>query len=186
MTGTPPAPIVVGVDGTAASIAALRWAAAEASAHDAPLTVVHVQDPRVDQRAHYAQYPVRYENVDDHLEEIEVLLGRTLKYQAERVFEVGVPSRVLVRHSAGARMLVLGHTDHNHPGHEGDMVHEGPVLGAIARACVAHAVCAVVVVPVPAQQPAPKAEAPGSRHVPEPAGARALHPRVRATTTVRD
>jgi nucleotide-binding universal stress UspA family protein len=39
--------ICVGVDGSLASQSALRWAAAEAAAHDAELTVVHAYDWRV-------------------------------------------------------------------------------------------------------------------------------------------
>ncbi len=40
-------PVVVGVDGSAASMVAARWAAQEAAARDAPLRVVHVWSPPV-------------------------------------------------------------------------------------------------------------------------------------------
>ncbi|MFC5099417.1 universal stress protein [Kibdelosporangium philippinense] len=36
-------PIIVGIDGSAAALAAVRWAAREASARKLPLTLVHVQ-----------------------------------------------------------------------------------------------------------------------------------------------
>src|SRR5581483_11299762 len=48
------APIVVGLDGSEASMAALRWAAEEAAAHGAPLIAVHVIDPRAHRFAPYA------------------------------------------------------------------------------------------------------------------------------------
>jgi len=184
MMQTYPAPIVVGVDGSAASLAALRWAAAEAAVHGAPLVAVRVHDPRNRQRAPYAQ--THLPDVDDHggAAAIAQLIGETAEQPVDQVIEIGVPSEVLVRHAASARMLVLGHAEHLRH-HDGEPFRSGPVLGAIARACVAGATCAVVVVPIPERQSAPSAADPEPRRVPEPAGARALYPRVRTTAVGR-
>jgi nucleotide-binding universal stress UspA family protein len=184
MPQTPPAPIVVGLDGSAASSAALRWAAAEASAHGVPLVVVHVHDPRENQRAHYARVPAQAEGSDDEAAAIDQLDRAGLTQRVERVFEVGVPSEVLVRQATGARMLVLGHAGH-HRRQDDEPFRHGPALGPIARACVARATCVVVVVPIPVRLPAPDTAAPAAQRVSDLVGARALYPRVRATSVVR-
>jgi len=179
-----PAPIVVGVDGSAASLAALRWAAAEAAAHGAPLVALHVHDPRNRRRAAYVQEAVRDVDPDDRLDAIEQLIEGGLMAPVEQVFEVGVPSEILVHRAAGARMLVLGQAE-QHRRHDGAPFRHEPALGPVARACVARAVCPVVVVSIPAQRPAPADADPAPRRIPELAGSRAVYPRVRATSVVR-
>ena len=175
------APIVVGVDGTAASLAALRWAAAEAAAHDVPLVALHIRDPRSRKRAVYAQAAGRDADPEDGQSVLVELIERSLTSSVERVFEVGVPSEILVRRSDGARMLVLGHGE-RHRRHDGEPFRHDPALGTVARACVARAACPVVVVPIPAQQSAPTQSAPTPHEVPELVGARAVYPRVNATS----
>jgi nucleotide-binding universal stress UspA family protein len=149
--------VVVGVDDSEASLAALRWAADEAQAHGAALIAVHVLDPRVPRLAPYAGRPVDAgldtRAVDDAAR-VERMIERAGVEQVKRVFEVGVPSQVLVRCAMGARMLVLGHADH-HRRHEDEPTYQAPALGSIARACVVSATCPVVVVPVPARVPSP-------------------------------
>ena len=50
----------------------------------------------------------------------------------------GPPTKALIRHSAGAEMLVLGSR-----GHGG---FSGLLLGSVSSACVAHATCPVLIV----------------------------------------
>lgn len=181
------APIVVGLDGSEASLAALRWAAGEAAAHQAPLIAVHVLDPRCRGFAPYAR--PGSEEVDelgeselpDDTATVKKLIAASGVSPALDVFEVGVPSQVLVRAAIGARMLVLGHADH-HRDRDGETFQRGPVLGSIARGCVARATCPVVVIPIPARQPAGQAAEPEPRRA-EVArsapliGSRAIYPK---------
>jgi len=174
------APIVVGTVGDDASLAALRWAADEAAAHGAPLIAVHVFDPRDQCFAPYAR-PEAWDARDlEACAMVERQLADSGLREVKRVFEVGVPSQVLVRFAIGARMLVLGHADH-HCRHDGEGAHHAPALGSVARSCAAGATCPVVVVPVPAQRPAPAKADPEPQRVPvarESAvtGGRALYP----------
>lgn len=181
-----PAPIVVGVDNSEASMAALRWATTEAAAHGIPLVALHVHDPRNRQRAPYAQFAARGEDPNTRPADGEEQIEERLTTVVESVFEVGVPSEILVLHAAGARMLVLGHAE-QHRRHEGEPFRNEPALGTVARACVARATCPVVVVPIPEQASGPGAAEPAAHRVPEPAGTRAprVRSRVRATSADR-
>lgn len=183
-------PIVVGVDGSEASLAALRWAAQEAAAHHAPLIALYVIDPRGRRFASYAGLGLRAGRATGPASEAAMMDDAALVERAiadtgvphvKRIFEVGVPSQALVRAAIGARMLVLGHADH-HRRRDGDLPAQGPALGVIARACVARATCPVVVVPMPSRPPAARPALPEPQHVPqtrqEPlAGSRTVFPR---------
>ena len=173
------APIVVGLDGSEASMAALRWAAEEAAVHGAPLIAVHVIDPRARRLAPYAgrvphgmRDPVHDSVRDadvalmDDAAMVDQMIAESGIAHVRRVLEVGVPSQVLVRQAIGARMLVLGQADY-HRLRAGADPYQAPVLGVIARACVARATCPVVAVPIPAQSPASAARRPEPRSVPE-------------------
>jgi nucleotide-binding universal stress UspA family protein len=175
------APIVVGLDLGEASLAALRWAAEEAAAHGAPLTAVYVTDPRSRGFAPYAAAGGSEPAPLDGAALVEQAIARSGVPRVRRVFEVGVPSEVLVNCAIGARMLVLGHADH-HRRHDGAVPRRGPVLGSVARACMEWATCPVVVVPIPARSPARAAAEPEPRRVPvlegSPVrGGRAIYPR---------
>jgi nucleotide-binding universal stress UspA family protein len=149
------APIVVGVDGTEASLAALRWAQGEASVHGVPLTAVHVSDPRERGLASYAAR-ASHDRESGGASALERLVSECCNLlDVVCIYEVGIPSTLLVRRAIGARMLVLGHAD-AHRRREGDepQLHPGPALGPTARACVLYATCPVVVVPVPARRDA--------------------------------
>jgi nucleotide-binding universal stress UspA family protein len=163
--------VVVGVDGSTASRAALQWAREEADVHGAPLIAVHVLDPR-GQFASYARPPVRHWPSRPGSAEFGELLERWAEGPVEQVFDVGAPAAVLMRHAAGARLLVLGHADH-HRLRRGDGHRGTPALGVVARACIAHADCPVVVVPIPAARPA---HAAGRRPSEAVEGANAVYP----------
>lgn len=162
------APIVVGVDDSEASLAALRWAADEAAAHQAPLIAVHVLDPRCRGFAPYAQPgsddadELGESAMPDDTATVKKMIADSGVKPTMDVFEVGVPSQVLVRCAIGARMLVLGHADH-HRQHDGEPYQHVPVLGSIARACMARATCPVVVTPIPERRAASRAAEPEPR-----------------------
>ena len=186
-------PVVVGVDGSDGSLAALRWAAAEAVTLHAPLRVVQVLDPRARRRAPYAQAAAWDADATDTTAEADRLIERYLLDMhavdcVRRVFEIGAPAEILLKHAADARMLVLGHAERRHD-RDAEPCYEGPALGAVARACVAHSTCPVVVVP-PSTRPT---EVPGVRRAPAAStvehapveGVRTLYPRFRATPVRR-
>jgi nucleotide-binding universal stress UspA family protein len=173
VTALPESPVVVGLDGTPASAAALAWAATEARAYRAPLVVVHVLDPRGRTAAYSPSTPADRDN-DGALSRIKELIDRTETGPVEQVFEIGVPALVLAQRAHGARLLVLGHAAGHHLA-DGEEFRPGPVLGPIARACIARAECPVVVVPEPVTgRTAPVRSVP--RHRDPVRGGRAIYP----------
>jgi nucleotide-binding universal stress UspA family protein len=178
-----PAPIVVGLDGSSASLAALQWAAGEAAAHGAPLVAVYVSDPRSLRFAPYAGAGLAQADALDAVAAVQKTISDSGIEGVRRVFEVGIPSQVLVRIGIGARMLVLGHADHHrHRDTDSETQPHAAALGSIARACVARATCPVVIVPIPAQCSACEAAQPEPRRVPVAQGApmhggRAIYPK---------
>ncbi len=180
------APIVVGVDGTEASLAALRWAVGEAAAHDVELIAVHVRDPRPRPRAPYAGGEVDGAGPAGAARLVERQVERIEAVKATPVFEVGNPSVQLVRRAIGARMLVLGLADGRRHG-DGIGMQFGPTLGPVARACVARASCPVVVVPSLAREPAREAAAPPVHRVQHAplAGGRAIYAREEPSPAAR-
>ena len=137
--------IVVGVDGSAASIAALRWALTKAGEDKRPITAVEVREP-----AH--ALPGTSYAVQPHGTAPPVT--RTLLHQtvatavaalpdAPEVAEMrlrGDPGAELARVSEGESMLVLGYRPHSR-------VTEF-LLGRVTADCLRHARCPVVLVPL--------------------------------------
>jgi nucleotide-binding universal stress UspA family protein len=146
--------IVVGVDGSTASRAALRWAADLAHRLGAGLEVVQVWHYPPDLHewdampSNYGYLPMvppaeRVElGVHDDLAATvaEVLGPKPVCAVRQRVIE-GHPGRVLADVADGATLLVVGRCGH------GGLA--GMLLGSVARACSEHADCPVVVVPRP-------------------------------------
>lgn len=173
MSTYPEPPVVVGVDGTAASTAALDWAAAEARAHHAPLLVVHILDPR-QRNAVYSPAPAGERDPGRILARIRALVDRAGAERVEQVYEIGVPGLALAQRARGARLLVLGQARAHHRTPDEEYPHV-PALGPVARACVAGADCPVVVVPEQAVgRTASTREQP--RHRDPVHGARAIYP----------
>jgi nucleotide-binding universal stress UspA family protein len=150
--------ILVGVDGSPAAAAALRWAAAEARLRGMRLHVVHARDQDAVELAHYAP-PSRDQGAVGHAAE-----GLALKAASRETFgpdawsavqaEVvdGLPARVLLERAPGAAMLVLGST-------RSVGLADAPVgkprapLGPVARDCLRAAPCPVVIIGEPSVQP---------------------------------
>lgn len=143
-------PIVVGVDGSPASMAALRWAASMAAAQSCELVAVGVWEPHP--MASYA--PAAGPNADER-ERAEHALTAAVSdvvaaVPAVRVRQVpaaGLPARVLLHQAEGAGLLVLG--THRHA------AAFSPAAGAVALACLRGAPCPVVVVAEPDNPPPP-------------------------------
>jgi nucleotide-binding universal stress UspA family protein len=145
--------LVVGVDGSVESVAALRWACREASLRDAEVHAVHVREERCRSTASYAVPAMSA--ADDVSIDIGDLVRSVQADQAPgvqvRLTEVdGLAARVLLDECAGADMLVLG-TSGDVPG---GLRSAGPVI----RACLRRAPCPVVVISA-AQDPMLRREA---------------------------
>ncbi|MFB9449479.1 universal stress protein [Dactylosporangium vinaceum] len=139
--------IVVGVDGSAHSKSALRWALTQARLIGAAVEAVSAwQDPALVGYS-FGGVPISYEG--------DSIATITDKVLAETVAEVtdrqeqpvqvrtrvtrGHPAQVLLDAAAGADMLVLGSRGHG--------TFAGILLGSVSQHCVQHAPCPVLVVP---------------------------------------
>jgi nucleotide-binding universal stress UspA family protein len=140
-------PIVVGVNRSAASVAALRWAADEARLRRATVHVVHAWEPA----AHRASYAILGDSADGAQEEcraradlaavLRAAFGSEAPAGVTAEVAEGVAERVLVARAAGAALLVLG-------GAGTDLA--GRPAGPVVRACMHSAPCPLVIVTPPA------------------------------------
>ncbi|WP_428831363.1 universal stress protein [Actinomadura chokoriensis] len=137
--------ILVGVDGSAASLEALRWAAAEAELRHAEIVAVRSWRARRDWMAPYAgaaRLPApdrEYEQARCALAaDVAAVLGHAPRVPVRQELAVGEPARALLDRAAGADLLVLG-------GHRWDSA-ETDVIGPVRAACLRHAPCPVVFV----------------------------------------
>lgn len=137
--------IVVGVDGSDCSDAALRWASENAQEHGAELVVVTVwREPPPQVAPPYGSYPW---GVETHAEEnaqklqdaalVRVLGGEPEVKVTTQVTE-GNAAKVLVDASRDADLLVVGTR-----GHGG---FAGLLLGSVSQQVAAHAACTVAIV----------------------------------------
>jgi nucleotide-binding universal stress UspA family protein len=151
--------VVVGVSGSGASAAALRWAADEARRRHAALRVIRSWEAEV--RAPYAAVSTRPTPAQQFAAASEDLAGALRRafgpeLPADICAEVvdGPAERMLIRQSAEADLLVLGSPALPSP--------DDWSVGSVIRACLHHAQCPVVVV---SGQPAEQAAAGGlARH----------------------
>ncbi|MET8944967.1 universal stress protein [Streptomyces sp. NPDC004542] len=133
--------IVVGVDGSAASEEALRWAARQAGLTGAGLRVVTAW-----------RLPVTYGYAPDYSgvgyqdrarETLDATIGRVLgptpRLPVDPRVEEGRPAEVLLTAAREADLLVVGTRGHG--------AFAGTLLGSTAQHCVRHAPCPVLVVP---------------------------------------
>jgi nucleotide-binding universal stress UspA family protein len=137
--------VVVGVDGSAASIGALRWAVDEAHRRHRPLRVVHAvasDDPGIHRRGQRL--------VDD------AIAAAVRDIEVSGFVYAGTPTEELCTESEHADLLVVG--SHGRGGIR------GLLLGSVSAQVAAHAHCTVLVVrdgqawarpetPLPSQQP---------------------------------
>ncbi|WP_405905344.1 MULTISPECIES: universal stress protein [unclassified Streptomyces] len=138
--------IVVGVDGSEASMAALRWAAQQAPALRADVVAVHAWEPSASGIAPYAPVSARPTAAEerDHAAQllastIRAVFGPRIDSSVRAVLAEGPPARVLLQHARGALMLALGRKAHGE--------YELPPIGTVGRECLRHATIPVVAVP---------------------------------------
>jgi nucleotide-binding universal stress UspA family protein len=146
-----PSRIVVGVDGSAGSLAALRWAAGESRLRGGSVSVVMAW-----QAPHIHGAPNLWGvGMDPSLDSEKVLADAAAKEAARIEAELqpsddvaiswevvgGHPVQTLVSVSEGADMLVVGARGHGS--------FAGALLGSVSQALVTHAMCPVVVIPDP-------------------------------------
>lgn len=148
-------PIVVGVDGSNASSAALRWAAEEARLRFAPLVAVHawsfvpaqpIGDPgmlavpagdiagQLEAEGNWARAILT--------EAVAEVLGDEPGLEIEQRLVEGDPGDALVGASDSAELVVVG--SHGRSGIR------AALLGSVSRHVASHAACPVVVVKAPA------------------------------------
>jgi nucleotide-binding universal stress UspA family protein len=138
--------IVVGVDGSKSSRAALHWAYDEAAHHGASLTAISTWHPPALPMTPpygtvapegYASQPKR-----DALDLLQKLIAdleaREPLVDVRTAIEEGNPAEVLIERSKEADLMVVGSR-----GHGG---FSGMLLGSVSQHLVAHASCPVVVV----------------------------------------
>ena len=145
--------LVVGVDGSIESVAALRWACREASLRGAEVQAVHVREEHCHNLASYAApAPSAGDDISPGLDDLvrlaQVDLAPGVTVRTEEVD--GLAARILLDRCAGADMLILG-TSSDMPG---ALRSAGPVI----RACLRRAPCPVVVISA-AQDPVQRDEA---------------------------
>ncbi|VXB45965.1 Universal stress protein family [Arthrobacter sp. 9V] len=138
--------IVVGVDGSDASIEALREARRLAVPLGATVEAIA-----------YWDFPPVYEGyLAVGVTGFEEAAGQVLKESVEKAFGIEVPDNVvshleqghprqgLIKASRGAQMIVVGRRGHGGFG--------GLLMGSVSSACVAHAHCPVLVVHTPEKE----------------------------------
>ena len=130
--------MVVGVDGSADSIDALRWAAGYAAATGATVSAVTALGP--------APVGVALNEISDeardHLQEeldkpLREVFG-TLTPDVQTKIAYGSPAQLLIKESGEADLLVVGHRGHG--------AFTGMLVGSVSMHCVSSAACPVVVV----------------------------------------
>lgn len=130
--------IVVGVDGSAGSLRAVRWALEEAHLRGSAIEVVTAWHP---DSATGAPAPHAAEEIQRRvLRDAVAESGWEPLISAE--VEMGLSEEVLVRRSEGASLLVIG--SHG----VGSVRHAA--LGSTSEYCSRMAMCPVVVLPIPA------------------------------------
>ncbi|AHH96942.1 universal stress protein [Kutzneria viridogrisea] len=130
--------IVVGIDGTAVSRAALEWAVEEAAVRDCVVHVVHAWtfDPQSDLLPAEELHENSLQLLHDQVKSVR---GRSHTKGIRRSSVRGNPARALVDAASEAELLVLG----SHQ--RGPLA--GLILGSVSAECVRRARCPVVIVP---------------------------------------
>jgi len=146
-----PGRIVVGVDGSEASLEALRWAFTQAELTKARLEIVTTWEPAPAAPYGWAMAvpagPIDYEPASVAAKVAAEAVGRVLGDTSQATIEIetrileGHPAPALVDASEGADLHVVGSSGH------GAFV--GMLLGSVSAHCARHATCPVVIVRPP-------------------------------------
>jgi nucleotide-binding universal stress UspA family protein len=136
--------VVVGVDGSPGSIAALRFAVEEARLRGADLAAVSAWTLSLAGDVPGGFVPsLREDFAKEAAEVLDDGLGQldTTGITIERVVEEGTAARTLVEAAKGADMLVVGS--------RGRGGFAGLLLGSVSQQCAHHATCPVAIVRSP-------------------------------------
>ncbi len=141
--------IVVAVDGSTSSDAAVDWAARDAALRHVPLTIVHVQP--ADEVGPWLDFPVALpqeylaerdrrsqEIVDDALGVVVDAVSESREFPVHTTVLTGARMPALIEVSTGADMIVLGR--------RGMGGLRGLLLGSTSSTLVQHAHCPVAVI----------------------------------------
>lgn len=140
-TPTPSAPIVVGVDGSASSLAALQKAADLAAALDTLLQIItcwsvpqfYAEDIDLDSDAFKRDAQTRQNDAVT-----KILEDHQPRCEYQTILRRGRTAPELIHASTNAQMLVLGTRGH------GEFVQL--LLGSVSLECITHAQCPVTIV----------------------------------------
>jgi nucleotide-binding universal stress UspA family protein len=138
--------VVVGIDGSAHSDAALRWALAEAEAHDGGrvTAVFSWQLPFVGFPGAFDKAELEQHAKDFLIETVSAVVP-TPKVPLATLVAQGDPAEALVAAAKGADLLVVGT--------RGRSPFMGAVLGAVSLRCATGAACPVTLVKLPGEEP---------------------------------
>ncbi len=130
--------VVVGVDGSPHSAAALRWSLDEAAAHSGEVTAVLAwQVPFLSNPAAYDKAELE-RTYQEFLIKTVSEIAPSPAVPLQTLVAEGDPTESLIAASKHAQLLVLGS--------RGRSPFAGLMLGSVSQACAAHAACPVVVV----------------------------------------
>ena len=140
-TTTTRRPIVVGVDGSESSLAALRWAVRQAELTGAPLEIVSAWEWPVSFLGWETPLPDDYDPADEARRQLDKAVSAVLTpgdaIEVRQSVIEGHTAAVLEALSKTADLVVIG--SHGH----GEFA--GMLLGSVSEHCVTHCHCPVVV-----------------------------------------
>src|SRR5258707_7621102 len=134
--------IVVGVDGSQSSLAALRWAVRQAELTGAPLEIVSAWEWPVSYLGWVTPVPPDYDPADEARRQLDKAVSAVLTpgdaIEVRRSVIEGHAAPALEALSKTADLVVVG--SHGH----GEVV--GMLLGSVSEHCVTHCRCSVVLI----------------------------------------
>lgn len=135
--------IVVGVDGSASSARALRWAAEEARVRGSRLEAIQAWEGTIGRipRSRTSDEPFKRQADESLAAAVDGLPADDRPAKIDSRAVQGKAAAVLIEASAGAELLVVG--SHGHGGVA------GALLGSVSRRVAEHAHCPVVIVREP-------------------------------------
>lgn len=150
--------IVVGVDGSATSLRALRWALERARDTGEVVRMISVTSPPAVVGVPGTQWPVeRREDVEERVRQMQQRLLTEVD-----VGDVIVKTEVVFGHAAHELHEAAKSADLLVVGARGLGGFRGLLLGSVSHQCISHAPCPVVVIPMHLTDKAPEAEAPAA------------------------
>ena len=143
--------IVVGVDGSESSLAALRWAVRQAELTGAPLEIVSAWEWPVSYSGWETPPPPDYDPADEARRQLDKAVSAVLTprdaIEVRRSVIEGHAAPVLEALSRTADLVVVG--SHGH----GELA--GMLLGSVSQHCVTHCRCPVAVIRGPGRRARP-------------------------------